>query len=101
MSKPYNPKPPYDGKRLLPMDEVILKDGRKVAVNSSHYIADDGVQKFTVCGERENLYRADEVIFLHRCNFEQYKESDQYICECGNVYTTMADIMLAEKVIKS
>lgn len=100
MSKPYYDQIPFDGKSLHPMDKVILADGREAIVNSAHYISDDGVQKFNICQQDTDiLYRADEVTFLHRCIFHQYKDTDQYKCECGEFYTTMADFIKDGKLM--
>lgn len=97
MSRPYYEKPPYDGKNLLPMDKVLLSDGREVIINSAHYFSNEGVQMFSVCGSGEELYMVDEAKFIHRHHYNQYKNTDVYKCDCGEIYTTMADFMNIDK----
>jgi hypothetical protein len=86
---------------FLPMDHVRVKaTGEELYVNSAHYVClKTGVprQMFSICrfvpkGEAPPLFYADECELIHRCEFKPYKGIRR--CDCGQVYTTMADYML-------
>ena len=85
--------------KALPMDAVKLPDGSEATVNSAHYLdlaSGYARQMFSICGklkegEAPKLYFADECEFIHRHDFKQYGPVQK--CECGAIYTTMADYM--------
>jgi len=85
---------------LLPMDRVrVISTGEELVVSSAHYIClESGKprQMFSICrfvpeGETRPLFYADECELIHRHDFRPYKGIRR--CECGDVYTTMADHM--------
>lgn len=88
---------------LLPMDHVRVKaTGEDLYVNSAHYVCmktGKPRQMFSVCrtlapGEEHpgTLYYADECELIHRHDFQPYKGILR--CDCGQIYTTMADRMM-------
>ena len=85
---------------FLPMDRVrVIATGEELVVNSAHYICmktGKPRQMFSICrfvpkGEKPLLFYADECELMHRHDFQPYKGILR--CECGQVYTTMADHM--------
>jgi hypothetical protein len=85
---------------LLPMDRVRVKaTGEELMVNSAHYTCfQTGTrrQMFSICrfvpkGETPPLFYADECELVHRHDYKPYKGVRR--CDCGQVYTTMADYM--------
>lgn len=82
--------------KALPMDLVRLSDGEEALVNSAHYLDTSGRQQFSVCGkpvpdDGGPLYYADECELMHRHDYKPYGPIRR--CDCGAVYTTMADVM--------
>jgi len=84
---------------MLPMDRVRLPDGTEAIVNSAAYSDQSGQrQMFTICppggvGPYPGpMYYADECELIHRCIFNPYGPIRR--CECGAVYTTLADTMI-------
>lgn len=84
----------------LPGDRVRVRaTGEELRVNSAHYICTKfGTprQMFSICrfvpeGEARPLFYADECELIHRHEFKAYKGFQR--CDCGQVYTTMADFM--------
>lgn len=99
--------PQYDT-WFLPMDHVRHKEsGKELHVNSAHYMDfESGAkrQMFSVCGKLEpgekhpgKLYYQDECELVHRHVFRPYKGIRR--CDCGQVFTTMADTMLPRGVV--
>lgn len=89
---------------VLPMDRVRLPDGSEAIVNSAAYSDHEGRrQMFSVCPPGGSgpypgpLYYADECTLLHRCAFKPYGPIRR--CDCGLVYTTMADTMLPRREV--
>jgi hypothetical protein len=85
---------------ILPMDHVRLPDGSEAYVNSAHYFdyeAEPPRQMFSICppggvGPYPGpLFYADECLLIHRHDFKPYGPIRR--CECGEVYTTLADVM--------
>jgi hypothetical protein len=86
---------------LLPGDHVRVKStGEDLYVNSAHYICMESGkprQMFSIVrrvpkGEVPPLFYADECELIHRHQFKEYKGIER--CDCGQVYTTMADYMV-------
>lgn len=80
---------------LMPMDEIKNKvTGEERRVNSAHY-ADfsTGVkrQRISICG-MEGTHLSEDWEFIHRCEYKPYNGGIKR-CDCGEVYTTMADLM--------
>ena len=87
------------------MDAVKLPDGSEATVNSANYIdlaSGHARQMFSICGKLEEgespkLYFSDECELIHRHDFKQYGPVKK--CDCGEIYTTMADYMTPRKSV--
>lgn len=86
---------------ILPGDHVRVKEtGEDLYVSSAHYVcmkSGKPRQMFSICrfvpeGETRPLFYADECELIHRHEFTPYHGIKR--CDCGQVYTTMADHML-------
>lgn len=93
---------------FLPMDSVRHKaSGQELKVNSAHYFDfSSGARRamFSVCGTLKpgekhpgKLYYQDECELIHRHVYRPYKGIRR--CDCGQVFTTMADTMLPRGVV--
>ena len=85
--------------QALPMDLVRLPCGKDAVVNCANYFdfsTGKVRQMFSICekvpdGATPPLYFADECEFIHRHEFKPYGQAKR--CDCGEIYTTMADYM--------
>lgn len=91
---------------ILPMDRVRLPDGSEAVVSSAHYSCYKSPtprQMFSICppggvGPYPGpLYYADECELIHRHDYKRYKGIRR--CDCGEVYTTMADEMAPRRPV--
>ena len=86
--------------KLLPMDKVKeIATGRVVTVNSAHYLMPpDFSQGVSICGRVGEVFPATDFEFVHRCQFKPYKGIRR--CDCGAVYTTMADMLKPDGIVE-
>lgn len=86
--------------QFLPGDHVRVRaTGEELYVSSAHYVcmkSGKPRRMFSICryvpeGEVRPLFYEDECELIHRCEFKPYKGIRR--CDCGLVYTTMADYM--------
>lgn len=88
---------------LLPADLVRLPDGTEAMVSSSHYIDSTGRRMFSIFPQEglkkfpDRLYYHDECQLLHRHDYKPYHGIRR--CDCGAIYTTMADEMMPYKPV--
>lgn len=74
------------------MDKVKeTSTGELLTVNSAHYLVSivTGEQGISVIGRPDEVFPASNFDLVHRCEFKPYKNIKR--CECGEIYTTMAD----------